>query len=242
MKPTQEILTSIDFDKYIDWIRDIYFGIDQKQYSEYLYSFVSRDKWNESEGNPEKVKQIVDELNIDKSKISSLIELFEQTYYKMINEIKENQDVNRNYHKIKIQECEQKDYEILGLIALKKFDPLFGTPKGNHKREKFELLMKDIAELKAIQYFMMDKPGKVDVFELPKQMMLLKELGFFELEYFNDGLCTVNKRNEVTALLLNANLNNVKDNYLAFTTTSPKTGKNPLIHKDLIKQVLRKEK
>jgi hypothetical protein len=242
MKPTQEILSSIDFDKYIDWIRDIYFGIDQDKYSKYLYSFVSRDKWNDSEGNPEKVKMLVESLNLDNSKITSLIELYEQSYYNMINEIKENQDVNRDYHKIKINECSQKDYEILGLIALKKFYPLFGTPKTHPKNDVFEFIMKDIAELKAIQYFMMEKPGKTDVFELPKQMMLLKELGFFELEYFNDGLCTVNKRNEVTALLLNANLSNVKDNYLAFTTTSPKTGKNPLIHKELIKQLLRKEK
>lgn len=247
MKPTQEILTSIDFDKYIDWIRDIYFGINENAYSEYLYSFVNLHKWNNSKGNPEKIKKLVESLNYDYSKINRLIELYEQTYYKIINEIKDNQDVNKNYHKIKIDECFEKDSFILGNIAQKKFYPLFGTPKTHPKNDIFEDVMKEIAELKAIQSFIIDKPnkpGKIDDLVLPQQMLLLKELGFFELEYFKDGLCTVNKRNEVTARLLNANLSNVKDNYLAFSSTSPKSGKNPLTdtHKDIIKQILRKEK
>jgi len=317
MKPTQEILTSIDFDKYIDWIKDIYLGIDltkfiknqqdnidrmaiqeyrintyysfkrheyvnegkitenqrlktegiiknaiknrerkarqikskkdNEKYLDYLIHFIPLDVWTETISSPEKLQTALELIEIDYHAIDILMDLLNIQYQQIIDEIKDKQDINPDFDKVKLSEIKDKDFEILEHIVNKTFYPLFGMTDGAGIKTPNILIMGEIAELKAIQSFIIDKPtkpGKVDDLVLPQQMLLLKELGFFDLPYFKkDENCTVKKRNEVTARLLNANLSNVKDNFLAFTSTSAKTGKNPMTnkHEALIKQILKKD-
>jgi len=210
-----------------------------EKYYEYLIDFIPFEKWKNIDYSPYKINEFAELIYIDQLQIDFLIKHFHSLSIQIENEINENKDVNINYHKIRIEKCLNTDYQILDYIVNKRFYPIFGQSNKEENKTPDILIIYELSELKTIQLFLREGSNIKDKgLNLPQQIMLLAELGYFELETLNNF--SLEKQYFITSVLLNANTDNVKKNFRSLQNHTKTKGKNPTKYEGVLNQILNK--
>jgi hypothetical protein len=210
-----------------------------KSASEYIFKVIPTDRTKNKNGKSLLLSVLNELTEINIGVIYYYDQYISDLYDDVMRMINDKMEINEAYTKHKINEYLGKDFKVLEAIVNKRFTPIYGECKQPDLLNDNVGYLDEIAELKVLQTLLTDNPkNNPKGLSLTAKIELLNQLGFFQLKYF-EYPCPKSKIDEITAILIDGDMTNTRQSIKGITTAKPKTGYNPGIHKDRIKQLLK---